>query len=164
MTKRIQKDLYKIIGITTDMEVICVDYYFNHGKEFLGYTGSRYQPVSKQEVRHYSTIKYAKEYLVDAIGTDEVKRISGSLDRGARIALAEMDGMYIGHDVPSSKYYNALEELGKNQQNIFGYRPETFTCVGGGRMFGGDSSITHKTKWALLLEPTLLEKILKLEK
>ena len=162
MAKRIQKDFYKIIGITADLEVICVDYYFKIDKEYLGYTGSHYQPVSKQEVRHMSTIAYAKEYLCDAIGKDEVKRISGSVDRGARIALAEMDGMYIGHDVPSCKYYDALETLGKNQQNIFGYRPETFTCVGGGRMFG--SSITYDTKWALLLESDLLQKILKLEK
>ena len=162
MAKRIQKDLYKIIGITTDLEVICVDYYFKHSKTLFGYTGTRYQPVSKQEVRHWSSIAYAKEYLCDAIGRDEVKAISGSVDRGARQALAEMDGMFIGHDVPSSNYYDALETLGKTQQNIFGYLPETFTCVGGGRMFG--SSITHDTKWAILFEQDLLLKILELEK
>lgn len=159
--KKVQKDLYKIIGITTDMEVICVDYYFKHDKTLFGYTGSRLQPVSKQEVRHWSSIAYAKEYLCDAIGKDEVKAISGSVDRGARQALAEMDGMFIGHDVPDHHYYDSLETLGKNQQNIFGYRPATFTCVGGGRMFG--LSITHDTKWALLLEPTLLAEILEVE-
>ena len=168
MEKRIQNDLNKIIGITAYLEVICVDYYFEHGKDFnggdfKGYTGTRYNPVSKQEVKHMNTLVYAKEYVCDAIPTEDIRKKFGSITKAAKAFLADMDGDYLGHDNSYfGKYGTQLDALAMNQQNIFGYIPATFTCCGGGRMFG--SSITHDTKWALLLEPELLLKILEVEK
>ena len=166
---KIEKEIYKIIGITAELEVIGVDHYFDYDTKkkdsFHGYTGTRYNFVTKKEVRHMNTLAYATEYITDAIPLKELKEKCGSIAKAAKIALCEKDGEYLGHDNSYfNKYGEQLDNLAKTQQNIFGCKPATFNCCGGGRMFGGYSSITHDTKWALLLEPALLAEILEVEK
>ena len=163
---KIEKEIYKVIGITVDLDVICVDRYFDYDTTMKdshhGYTGNRYNFVTKKEVRHMNTLAYAKEYITDAIPLKELKETFGSVDKAARIALSEIDGEYLGHDNSYvNRYGKQLDNLAMMQQNIFGCKPATFNCYGGGRIFG--STITHATKWALLLEPELLAEILKVE-
>ena len=165
---KIEKEIYKIIGITVDLEVIGVDRYFDYDtkkKDSLhGYSGTCYTPVSKQDVRHWNTLEYAKEYVCDCMTASEIHQKFGSIARAAKIALSEIDGEYLGHDNSKfNKYGEQLDNLAKTQQNIFRDKPATFNYCGG-CMFGGNSSITHDTKWALLLEPALLAEILEVEK
>ena len=156
--------IWKVIGITEDRTVICVDRKFQYAGGMAGYTGSRYDAISHDEVKRCNTLAYAKEYLCEAIGETEIKSRCGSILKGAKIFLAEKDGLYVGHDASYLNQYGTdLERIGKEHKDIFGFIPETFNCCGGGRMFGGDSSINEDTKWAVLLEPKLLAKILKFE-
>lgn len=155
--------IWKVIGITDDRTIVCVDRKFSYSHGLKGYTGSRFDAISKEEVKRCNTISYAKEYICDTIGKDEIKAISGSILNGAKTALREKEGLYLGHDTSYlNNYGKDLERIGKEYKDIFGFIPKTFNCIGGGRMFGG-SGITEKTKWAVLLEPKLLEKILKFE-
>ena len=152
----------KVIGIA-EGTIVCVDRKFVYSHGMKGYTGTRFDAISKEEVRERNTISYAKEYICDCMGEREVKKIYGSILNGAKTALREKEGLYLGHDDSYlDKYGKDLERIGREYKDLFGFIPETFNCCGGGRMFGGNG-INEDTKWAVLLEPELLSKILKFE-
>ena len=163
--KNKEKKIFKIIGITTTNEIIGVDCYFSHSDGMCGYVGTRFDPISKESVKHMNTLSYAKEYIRDCFSTDEIHERFGSIDKAARLLLTEIDGDYIGHDDSEIfEYKSGLDKVKTDGEQLFGFVPETFNCCGGGRMFGKSSSITPKTKWAKLYEPELLKEIFKIEK
>ena len=163
--KNKEKKIFKIIGITTTNEIIGVDCYFSHSDGMCGYVGTRFDPISKESVKHMNTLSYAKEYIRDCFSTDEIHERFGSIDKAARLLLTEIDGDYIGHDDSYLfDYKSGLDKVKTDGEQLFGFVPETFNCCGGGRMFGKSVSITPKTKWAKLYEPELLKEIFKIEK
>lgn len=163
--KNKEKKIFKIIGITTTNEIIGVDCYFSHSDGMCGYVGTRFDPISKESVKHMNTLSYAKEYIRDCFSTDEIHERFGSIDKAARLLLTEIDGEYIGQDNSYLfEYKSGLDKVKTDGEQLFGFVPETFNCCGGGRMFGKSASITPKTKWAKLYEPELLKEIFKIEK
>ena len=163
--KNKEKKIFKIIGITKTNEIIGVDCYFSHSDGMCGYVGTRFDPISKESVKHMNTLSYAKEYIRDCFSTDEIHERFGSIDKAARLLLTEIDGDYIGHDDSEIfEYKSGLDKVKTDGEQLFGFVPETFNCCGGGRMFGKSASITPKTKWAKLYEPELLKEIFKIEK
>ena len=163
--KRTEKKIFKIIGITTTNEIIGVDCYFSYSDGMCGYVGTRFDPISKESVKHMNTLSYAKEYIRDCFSTDEIHERFGSIDKAARFLLTEIDGEYIGQDNSYLfEYKSGLDKVKTDGEQLFGFVPETFNCCGGGRMFGKSASITPKTKWAKLYEPELLKEIFKIEK
>ena len=165
--KRKEKKIFKIIGITTTNEIVGVDCYFSYsdGDCDCGYVGTRFDPISKESVKHMNTLSYAKEFIRDCFQLDEIREQFGSIDKAARLLLTEIDGDYIGHDDSEIfEYKSGLDKVKTDGEQLFGFVPETFNCCGGGRMFGKSASITPKTKWAKLYEPELLKEIFKIEK
>ena len=167
--KRKEKKIFKIIGITTTNEIIGVDCYFSHSDGMCGYVGTRFDPISKESVKHMNTLSYAKEYIRDCFSTDEIHERFGSIDKAARLLLTEhrydWSDEYIGQDNSYLfEYKSGLDKVKTDGEQLFGFVPETFNCCGGGRMFGKSASITPKTKWAKLYEPELLKEIFKIEK
>ena len=162
--KNKEKKIFKIIGITTTNEIIGVDCYFSHSDGMCGYVGTRFDPISKESVKHMNTLSYAKEYIRDCFSTDEIHERFGSIDKAARLLLTEIDGEYIGQDNSYLfDYKSGLDKVKADGEQLFGFVPETFNCCGGGRIFGKSASITPKTKWAKLYEPELLKEIFKIE-
>ena len=167
--KRKEKKIFKIIGITTTNEIVGVDCYFSHSDGMCGYVGTRFDPISKESVKHMNTLSYAKEYIRDCFSTDEIHERFGSIDKAARLLLTEhrydLSDEYIGQDNSYLfDYKSGLDKVKTDGEQLFGFVPETFNCCGGGRIFGKSASITPKTKWAKLYEPELLKEIFKIEK
>ena len=165
--KRKEKKIFKIIGITTTNEIVGVDCYFSYsdGDCDCGYVGTRFDPISKESVKHMNTLSYAKEFVRDCFQPDYIREHFGSIDKAARLLLTEIDGDYIGHDDSEIfEYKSGLDKVKTDGEQLFGFVPETFNCCGGGRIFGKSASITPKTKWAKLYEPELLKEIFKIEK
>ena len=162
--KNKEKKIFKIIGITTTNEIIGVDCYFSHSDGMCGYVGTRFDPISKESVKHMNTLSYAKEYIRDCFSTDEIHERFGSIDKAARLLLTELSDEYIGQDNSYLfDYKSGLDKVKADGEQLFGFVPETFNCCGGGRIFGKSASITPKTKWAKLYEPELLKEIFKIE-
>ena len=163
--KNKEKKIFKIIGITTTNEIIGVDCYFSHSDGMCGYVGTRFDPISKESVKHMNTLSYAKEFIRDCFQLDEIHERFGSIDKAARLLLTELSDEYIGQDNSYLfEYKSGLDKVKTDGEQLFGFVPETFNCCGGGRMFGKSASITPKTKWAKLYEPELLKEIFKIEK
>ena len=165
--KRKEKKIFKIIGITTTNEIVGVDCYFSYsdGDCDCGYVGTRFDPISKESVKHMNTLSYAKEFIRDCFQLDEIREQFGSIDKAARLLLTEIDCEYIGQDISYLlDYKSGLDKVKTDGEQLFGFVPETFNCCGGGRIFGKSASITPKTKWAKLYEPELLKEIFKIEK
>lgn len=163
--KNKEKKIFKIIGITKTNEIIGVDCYFSHSDGMCGYVGTRFDPISKESVKHMNTLSYAKEFIRDCFQLDEIHERFGSIDKAARLLLTEIDGEYIGQDNSYLfDYKSGLDKVKADGEQLFGFVPETFNCCGGGRIFGKSASITPKTKWAKLYEPELLKEIFKIEK
>jgi hypothetical protein len=162
--KRKEKKIFKIIGITTTNEIIGVDCYFSHSDGMCGYVGTRFDPISKESVKHMNTLSYAKEFIRDCFQLDEIHERFGSIDKAARLLLTELSDEYIGQDNSYLfEYKSGLDKVKADGEQLFGFVPETFNCCGGGRIFGKSASITPKTKWAKLYEPELLKEIFKIE-
>jgi hypothetical protein len=162
--KRKEKKIFKIIGITTTNEIIGVDCYFSHSDGMCGYVGTRFDPISKESVKHMNTLSYAKEFIRDCFQLDEIHERFGSIDKAARLLLTELSDEYIGQDNSYLfEYKSGLDKVKADGEQLFGFVPETFNCCGGGRIFGKSASITPKTKWAKLYEPELLKEIFKTE-
>ena len=162
--KNKEKKIFKIIGITKTNEIIGVDCYFSHSDGMCGYVGTRFDPISKESVKHMNTLSYAKEFIRDCFQLDEIHERFGSIDKAARLLLTELSDEYIGQDNSYLfEYKSGLDKVKADGEQLFGFVPETFNCCGGGRMFGKSASITPKTKWAKLYEPELLKEIFKIE-
>ena len=162
--KRKEKKIFKIIGITTTNEIVGVDCYFSYSDGMCGYVGTRFDPISKESVKHMNTLSYAKEFIRDCFQLDEIHERFGSIDKAARLLLTELSDEYIGQDNSYLfEYKSGLDKVKTDGEQLFGFVPETFNCCGGGRIFGKSASITPKTKWAKLYEPELLKEIFKIE-
>lgn len=129
--------LYKCLGITKHGELIMVDYFFSdtmNGKPFHGATGTRFVPISQEEIEARNELEYVKDvygYLwAEAVASGQTKEsedeyIQSLIDS----ELNYGEGMFLGHD---TSYICHIPDSIKDK---YFENCETFECVGGGRMF-----------------------------
>jgi len=146
-----------LIGIKGET-VYFLDYTFVDG-DFKGAVGTTYAPVSANQVSHYRSLKYAKEFLLDSFSREEIKERFDTIKKGVRSVMFDFknnsDCDFIGHDAGDSRdpiISEQLKLLGKEQVGII---PKVWECIGGGRVF--DKDLTFD----ILVNPTLLEKVIK---
>lgn len=129
--KKEQIDYNKVVNIEEDGEIHVLNYVFNHGS-FKGAVGSRYYPVTEEEIQdriseYEADTEAYEEYLWDASGDrDWAKQHSKYNSRE--------DLLHMMFDLSDEDFWPELREqcdLTEEQAVIFG-------CTGGGRMFDKD--------------------------
>ena len=124
-----QIDIYEVVNIDKKTnEIDMLDYLFNHGLSFKGATGTKFEPVSKEEYKD----RTSKENVIDQIieigipAGFERERANGVYK--AMKANKEIDRFVF--DLSYTEHWNKLRKFGfpKSKYPIF-------NCIGGGRMF-----------------------------
>ena len=153
----------KLIGITLEGKVVGVDSLFRYS-DMYGATGFELEAIGAKQYREYKSRRYTKEYLQECYSESEIRERWGCLTKAVRACMFDVKHHshceYIGHDV--SHICDVDRELKKLGKKELGFEPKTFCCISCGRIFG-KNGINGKTKWKVLINPELLERILNYE-
>lgn len=156
----------KIIGVTTDNELVILEYTFENSDNFKGATGYRMSTITEGYIEEKKSFDYADEYL----WKDSVS--NGYTDLGFEewweelVEDAEGSGYLYPYDDDSFRYeteelYDELSDEDRAKiEEVLGVKGEdyvTFESSSCGRCFEEDM------EWAVLLEPELFEGIKRLE-
>ena len=134
-----RKEIYKVIGINSDGEVIMLDRLCRDDKDRTWAVGSVFRPVTQDQVDEYQDPEYIKdcmdgEYLwQEAVSNG---RTEASLDDFCRdlTLIAKTEGqMYFGHDT------SYIEHIAEDFRREYFPEAVTFECIGGGRCLPDDN-------------------------
>lgn len=65
--KRFQQDYFEVVNVDKESnEIIMLDYVFNHGDNFKGATGTRFEPVTKREYKEQMSKDNVIDRIIDA--------------------------------------------------------------------------------------------------
>lgn len=142
--EREQININKIVNFDEDTkEITVLDYLFKHSDGFKGATGTKFEPVSKEEYKEFTILGAIEKYLEDAVSEEDAPIKYREHERGMykhpfkRWAQDIKDHGEEGTIYFDDSYYELWdylrEELGMDEDEAF-----VFTCIGGGRCFSKD--------------------------
>lgn len=157
MSKKTKIVLNKALGVSSDLEVKMIDYFFDDGDDFKGVTGSNFYFISPEEINSRNDLENIKEsydYLWSesvACGKTE-ESLETWLESLKNEYLQNSDSLFVGHDTSDIHYLDQDKEFLKFYNSINGVDLKgcydetdgTFECVGGGRCFSGDEKNLKK--------------------
>ena len=134
-TKRQETKYNKIVNFDEDTkEITVLDGIFKYEDGFKGATGSKFEPVSRDEYEDRTDEDNFVEYLIDS-GIDLPDNFKRSGFEGlakAMIANDEVEGFVF--DTSHNELWDYLrEELNLSEDEAY-----IFNCIGGGRCFDKD--------------------------
>lgn len=132
-TVRQEQKFNKVVNFDKDTkEVIVLDYIFKHGDGFKGATGSRFEPVTKNqymEVINMDTEEIA-DYLIDAgFELPEHYKRGGFIEWAENFSTDDILNLFF--DLSYSNLHDDIrEQTGLTEEEAY-----IFNCTGGGRCF-----------------------------
>lgn len=155
MSNSIRLNLFLALGTSDHDEVIMVDSFFKHKDGMQGCTGSQFSYLSEDCIEAENETDYLKENY-DYLWEESVAsgKFKGSLDEYIENFKQEIehnyDGLSIHHDTSylgdleeNEKFLKWAKEKYKFNGDFYDQETGTFSCIGGGRMFGDDTKINH---------------------
>tara|TARA_R110000851_G_scaffold78774_1_gene173728 strand:+ start:278 stop:862 length:585 start_codon:yes stop_codon:yes gene_type:complete len=145
MKKSTRLEIYRVIGMKDEHEIVMIDGFFDHGDGFQGVTGSSfdfYCPDQIAEMNDIDEVTSNYDYLwaesvADGNTTESLEDyMQGFIDS----YLMNSDSMFIGHD---TSYIFKLQDdkalmIKYDLKDVWDDEKGTFGCIGGGRMFSKD--------------------------
>ena len=134
-TKRQETKYNKIVNFDEDTKEITVsDGIFEYEDGFKGATGSKFEPVSRDEYEDRTDEDNFVEYLIDS-GIDLPDNFKRSGFEGLAKAMIANDEV---KDFVFDTSYNELWEYLREELNLSKDEAYIFNCIGGGRCFDKD--------------------------
>ena len=134
-TKKQETKYNKIVNFDEDTkEITVLDGIFKYENGFKGATGSKFEPVSRDEYEDRTDEDNFVEYLIDS-GIDLPDNFKRSGFEGlakAMIANDEVEGFVFDTS------YNELWDYLREELNLSEDEAYIFNCIGGGRCFDKD--------------------------
>ena len=134
-TKKQETKYNKIVNFDEDTkEITVLDGIFKYEDGFKGATGSKFEPVSRDEYEDRTDEDNFVEYLIDS-GIDLPDNFKRSGFEGlakAMIANDEVEGFVFDTS------YNELWDYLREELNLSEDEAYIFNCIGGGRCFDKD--------------------------
>ena len=134
-TKRQETKYNKIVNFDEDTkEITVLDGIFKYEDGFKGATGSKFEPVSRDEYEDRTDEDNFVEYLIDS-GIDLPNNFKRSGFEGLAKAMIANDEV---EDFVFDTSYNELWEYLREELNLSEDEAYIFNCIGGGRCFDKD--------------------------
>ena len=134
-TKRQETKYNKIVNFDEDTkEITVLDGIFKYEDGFKGATGSKFEPVSRDEYEDRTDEDNFVEYLIDS-GIDLPDNFKRSGFEGLAKAMIANDEV---KDFVFDTSYNELWEYLREELNLSEDEAYIFNCIGGGRCFDKD--------------------------
>ena len=134
-TKRQETKYNKIVNFDEDTkEIIVLDDIFKYEDGFKGATGSKFEPVSRDEYEDRTDEDNFVEYLIGS-GIDLPDNFKRSGFEGLAKAMIANDEV---KDFVFDTSYNELWEYLREELNLSEDEAYIFNCIGGGRCFDKD--------------------------
>ena len=134
-TKRQETKYNKIVNFDEDTkEITVLDGIFKYEYGFKGATGSKFEPVSRDEYEDRTDKDNFVEYLIDS-GIDLPDNFKRSGFEGLAKAMIANDEV---KDFVFDTSYNELWEYLREELNLSEDEAYIFNCIGGGRCFDKD--------------------------
>ena len=134
-TKRQETKYNKIVNFDEDTkEITVLDGIFKYEDGFKGATGSKFEPVSRNEYEDRTDEDNFVEYLIDS-GIDLPNNFKRSGFEGLAKAMIANDEV---KDFVFDTSYNELWEYLREELNLSEDEAYIFNCIGGGRCFDKD--------------------------
>lgn len=134
-TKRQETKYNKIVNFDEDTkEITVLDGIFKYEDSFKGATGSKFEPVSRDEYEDRTDEDNFVEYLIDS-GIDLPDNFKRSGFEGLAKAMIANDEV---KDFVFDTSYNELWDYLREELNLSEDEAYIFNCIGGGRCFDKD--------------------------
>ena len=134
-TKKQETKYNKIVNFDEDTkEIIVLGGIFKYEDGFKGATGSKFEPVSRDEYEDRTDEDNFVEYLIDS-GIDLPDNFKRSGFEGLAKAMIANDEV---KDFVFDTSYNELWEYLREELNLSEDEAYIFNCIGGGRCFDKD--------------------------
>ena len=134
-TKRQETKYNKIVNFDEDTkEITVLDGIFKYEDGFKGATGSKFEPVSRDEYEDRTDEDNFVEYLIDS-GIDLPDNFKRSGFEGLAKAMIANDEV---KDFVFDTSYNELWDYLREELNLSEDEAYIFNCIGGGRCFDKD--------------------------
>ena len=134
-TEKQETKYNKIVNFDEDTkEIIVLDDIFKYEDGFKGATGSKFEPVSRDEYEDRTDEDNFVEYLIDS-GIDLPDNFKRSGFEGLAKAMIANDEV---KDFVFDTSYNELWEYLREELNLSEDEAYIFNCIGGGRCFDKD--------------------------
>ena len=134
-TKRQETKYNKIVNFDEDTkEITVLDGIFKYEDGFKGATGSKFEPVSRDEYEDRTDEDNFVEYLIDS-GIDLPDNFKRSGFEGLAKAMIANDEV---KDFVFDTSYDELWEYLREELNLSEDEAYIFNCIGGGRCFDKD--------------------------
>ena len=134
-TKRQETKYNKIVNFDEDTkEITVLDDIFKYKDGFKGATGSKFEPVSRDEYEDRTDEDNFVKYLIDS-GIDLPDNFKRSGFEGLAKAMIANDEV---KDFVFDTSYNELWEYLREELNLSEDEAYIFNCIGGGRCFDKD--------------------------
>ena len=134
---RKQIDIYEVVNIDKETnEIEMLDYLFNHNDGFKGATGTRFEPVSKEEYKERMSKESVIDNIIDSgliegsIGEHIKRKVAAELYKEMK-AAKELESFVF--DLSYIEHWDKLRAFGFPKSKY-----PVFNCTGGGRMFESD--------------------------
>lgn len=128
--KKNQIDYWEVVNIDKESnEIIMLDYLFDDKDGFKGATGTRFEPVSKDEYEERMEDENLIEYLIDS-GMDLPKDYKRTGFEGLVNDMDFSDKESMVFDTSYREHWDKLRSHGYPESEY-----PIFNCSGGGRMF-----------------------------
>lgn len=112
-----------------DGEITVLDSLFKHDDDFMGATGSKFVPVSKEEYEERTSRESIIEYLQNAI--DEVPKGFNNMEEWVDAIFEAGEEVEIAFDTSHCEHWDYLrKQTGLDEDEAY-----IFDCIGGGRCF-----------------------------
>lgn len=134
-TKRQETKYNKIVNFDEDTkEITVLDGIFKYEDSFKGATGSKFEPVSRDEYEDRTDEDNFVEYLIDS-GIDLPDNFKRSGFEGLAKAMIANDEV---KDFVFDTSYSELWDYLREELNLSEDEAYIFNCIGGGRCFDKD--------------------------
>lgn len=133
MEKREQTDYYQVVHHDKETgEIIMLDYIFRHSDGFKGATGTRFEPVSKEQYKEETSKARIIERLEDCgiVTCDNEQAKKAALNSLYKQMKANDEIEYFCFDLSYIEHWDKLRALGYPENKY-----PVFNCTGGGRCF-----------------------------
>lgn len=144
--QRQQIDYWQVVNIDKENnEIIMLDYVFNHGNDFKGATGTRFEPVSKAEYEQRMEDEEIIEYLIDS-GMELPDAFKRTGFEGLVNAMDYEEKENLMFDTSYREHWDKLRAYGYPESEY-----PIFNCTGGGRMFDNNFKGNKNPKLCALI-------------
>ncbi len=126
-----EKTFNKVVNIDENGEITLLSYIFKHSDGFMGATGSKFEPVTREQYEENTTEDAICEYLIDSgVDLPEQWKRTGFEGWAKAIIDAGEEGA-----VMYDNSYRELWDYLREACNLDKESAYIFNCVGGGRCF-----------------------------